>query len=83
MKKIIAYLSIAVLFSVIPLFVSSCSKQAQKPNISTSSINKKAWADSVKKAFIFAWKNYKKYAWGHDDLRPLSKDTGTGIHTPC
>lgn len=24
-------------------------------------------------AFLHAWKAYKKYAWGHDELRPMSK----------
>ncbi|MGE5497150.1 MAG: glycoside hydrolase family 47 protein [Syntrophothermus sp.] len=30
-------------------------------------------SDQVKKEFLHAWKAYEKYAWGHDDLRPLSK----------
>jgi Glycosyl hydrolase family 47 len=24
-------------------------------------------------AFMHAWNAYKKYAWGHDELKPLSK----------
>jgi hypothetical protein len=27
----------------------------------------------VKAEFLHAWNGYKKYAWGHDDLKPLSK----------
>src|SRR5213592_4847166 len=27
----------------------------------------------VKSEFLHAWSGYKKYAWGHDDLKPLSK----------
>jgi glycosyl hydrolase family 47 len=27
----------------------------------------------VKREFLHAWNGYKKYAWGHDDLNPLSK----------
>ena len=27
----------------------------------------------VKSEFLHAWNGYKKYAWGHDDLKPLSK----------
>lgn len=27
----------------------------------------------VRAEFLHAWDGYKKYAWGHDDLRPLSK----------
>src|SRR4029453_11167607 len=30
-------------------------------------------AADVKSEFIHAWTGYKKYAWGHDDLKPLSK----------
>ena len=30
-------------------------------------------ADSVKSEFLHAWNGYKKYAWGHDALKPLSK----------
>jgi hypothetical protein len=29
-------------------------------------------ADAVKAEFLHAWRNYEQYAWGHDDLRPLS-----------
>src|SRR5690242_17388324 len=27
----------------------------------------------VKSAFLHAWDDYVKYAWGHDELKPLSK----------
>ncbi len=30
-------------------------------------------ADSVKTEFLHAWNAYKQYAWGHDALKPLSK----------
>ncbi|HEY9500021.1 MAG TPA: glycoside hydrolase family 47 protein, partial [Pyrinomonadaceae bacterium] len=30
-------------------------------------------AAEVKAEFTHAWTGYKKYAWGHDDLKPLSK----------
>jgi mannosidase alpha-like ER degradation enhancer 2 len=30
-------------------------------------------ARRVRAEFLHAWDGYKKYAWGHDDLRPLSK----------
>ena len=32
-----------------------------------------ATADSVKAEFLFAWNAYKQYAYGHDALKPLSK----------
>ena len=33
----------------------------------------KTLAAEVKAEFLHAWNGYKKYAWGHDDLKPLSK----------
>ena len=30
-------------------------------------------AKEVRQEFLHAWNDYKKYAWGHDDLKPLSK----------
>lgn len=30
-------------------------------------------AARVRQEFLHAWNGYKKYAWGHDELRPLSK----------
>jgi ER degradation enhancer, mannosidase alpha-like 2 len=30
-------------------------------------------AARVRTEFLHAWAGYKKYAWGHDDLRPLAK----------
>lgn len=30
-------------------------------------------ANEVKSEFMHAWNGYRKYAWGHDDLKPLSK----------
>lgn len=30
-------------------------------------------AKSVRQEFLHAWKAYRQYAWGHDELKPLSK----------
>src|SRR5438094_3258783 len=30
-------------------------------------------ATQVRAEFLHAWNGYRKYAWGHDDLKPLSK----------
>jgi len=30
-------------------------------------------ANEVRKEFLHAWNGYKQYAWGHDDLKPLTK----------
>ena len=36
-------------------------------------VDKPQLANEVRSEFLHAWNGYKKYAWGHDDLRPLSK----------
>src|SRR5689334_8179583 len=36
-------------------------------------VNKDALAEQVRAEFLHAWNGYKKYTWGHDDLKPLSK----------
>jgi len=49
------------------LILSSLSTiNAQQPN-------RAKLAAEVKNEFLHAWSGYKKYAWGHDDLNPLSK----------
>jgi len=36
-------------------------------------IHKVRLATQVREEFLHAWNDYKQYAWGHDDLRPLTK----------
>lgn len=36
-------------------------------------VNKQHLAGEVRSEFHHAWKGYRKYAWEHDDLKPLSK----------
>jgi ER degradation enhancer, mannosidase alpha-like 2 len=54
------------ILSVLFLLLLPLSLSAQQPN-------KKKLAAEVKAEFMHAWNGYKKYAWGHDDLKPLSK----------
>ena len=39
-------------------------------------------AESVKTEFLHAWNGYKKYCWGHDDLKPISKTCRDWYGTP-
>jgi mannosidase alpha-like ER degradation enhancer 2 len=48
------------------LLLMSVSITAQQPN-------RTKLAAEVRTEFLHAWNGYKKYAWGHDDLKPLSK----------
>ncbi len=56
-------LVIFFLVFVIPSPVSHSQQVVSKPRL----------ANQVKAEFLHAWNGYKKHAWGHDDLRPLSK----------
>src|SRR5690349_6255662 len=59
-KLIMKTLTTLLLLLLMPLMV-----QAQQSN--------RKLAAEVKAEFLHAWNGYKKYAWGHDDLKPLSK----------
>ena len=75
MKLLICFLlTISILF----IFFSFSSTNSQ--NLSTVkdanqiiNIDKNKLAKEVKREFLHAWNGYKKYAWGHDELKPLSK----------
>jgi mannosidase alpha-like ER degradation enhancer 2 len=57
------------LFLLLFLFLLSIPALAQpRPKV-----DRTVMAEKVKVEFLHAWNAYKKYAWGHDDLMPLSK----------
>ncbi len=41
--------------------------------VAFNKLDRKKLANEVKAEFLHAWNGYKKYAWGHDDLKPLTK----------
>jgi mannosidase alpha-like ER degradation enhancer 2 len=43
------------------------------PQVPAQTSDRNHKAAEVKAEFIHAWSGYKQYAWGHDDLKPLSK----------
>jgi len=58
--------SIVTIFLLLTIVSTSFAQKTQK-------IDKKQLANQVKTEFLHAWNGYKKYAWGHDDLKPVSK----------
>src|SRR2546429_5216970 len=56
-----------ILLALVVAFVLSSTTNAQPQ------VNKPQLAGQVRAEFLHAWNGYKKYAWGHDDLKPLSK----------
>ncbi|MDH3251239.1 MAG: glycoside hydrolase family 47 protein [Ignavibacteria bacterium] len=58
----------------IPLLVIMLAFSATAPaQVPATPLDKQQLAEEVRNEFIRCWQAYKKYAWGHDGLRPLSK----------
>lgn len=58
------------LFAVVVLNGSTLSAAQRRPARRAA---ESPAARKVREEFLHAWRGYKKYAWGHDDLKPLSK----------
>ena len=60
-------MTLRILFglSIIVMIAPHCIAQKRVPRATL--------ANEVRREFLHAWKDYKQYAWGHDDLKPLSK----------
>ncbi|HEX8735471.1 MAG TPA: glycoside hydrolase family 47 protein [Pyrinomonadaceae bacterium] len=55
------------------LFIAIAPISAQTQKVKNPKVDKAKLAQEVKAEFLHAWNGYKQYAWGHDDLKPLSK----------
>lgn len=60
-KFLTAVLSLLLVLSLAPVSYSQTQPAKEKLDA------------QVRDEFMHAWNGYKKYAWGHDDLRPLTK----------
>jgi mannosidase alpha-like ER degradation enhancer 2 len=58
--------------SIYPEFVNANLLQSQKSTEVTTR-EQTEMANRVRQEFLHAWNGYKQYAWGHDELKPLSK----------
>ena len=60
-------LALGLLFAIVAaLATQGCAR-------SREDVHTQQLAARVKAEFLHAWRNYERYAWGHDALRPLSK----------
>src|SRR5947209_2128555 len=81
MKNLLSQSTInGILFLVIltssVLSQSKSDSQGMGPNV------RERLASNVKTEFLHAWTGYKKYCWGHDDLKPISKTCRDWYGTP-
>jgi mannosidase alpha-like ER degradation enhancer 2 len=60
-------MKVRTLFCLIAILLIAPNCLAQRP------ASRATLASEVRREFLHAWNDYKQYAWGHDDLKPLSK----------
>jgi hypothetical protein len=61
-------------FAVLLLTLSAlCTSNAAEPEPAIDAAASARLAAEVKAEFLHAWSAYRRYAWGHDELEPLSK----------
>jgi len=58
------------LAAVAVLIVSAFAAAVPPP---PASLDRSKLAARVREELLFAWRSYEKYAWGHDELRPVTK----------
>jgi mannosidase alpha-like ER degradation enhancer 2 len=59
---------------LVPLSLAApVSASAQTRRGRADSVDRRALAARVREEFSHAWRGYARHAWGHDELRPLSK----------
>ncbi|MBC7931117.1 MAG: glycoside hydrolase family 47 protein, partial [Rubrivivax sp.] len=56
------------------IFAAPLVSVAQSPGAGARArVDRRKLAERARTEFLHAWRGYKQYAWGHDDLRPLTK----------
>lgn len=69
MKAPTLFRVIVLLTTLLPVTGIAAGHAVAKP----AAVNAPMMAARVKQQFLHAWNNYVRYAWGHDELKPLSK----------
>lgn len=69
MSRISSLIGSAALLGALALPLSAI---AGTPAAAPAAPDRAAMAAQVKAEFLHAWDNYERYAWGHDELMPLS-----------
>ena len=75
-SSIAAFLLLVSFFACVADAQDTVQNQKVLPAAAASSWadqQKAEMAERVRRDFLHAWSGYKQYAWGHDELKPLSK----------
>jgi mannosidase alpha-like ER degradation enhancer 2 len=62
----------ALLLALSILFAPLSTRAQSQQRSGRASVNRGALAERVREEFLHAWRGYERYAWGHDELRPLT-----------
>jgi mannosidase alpha-like ER degradation enhancer 2 len=57
----------------LPTLLLALSTLLVSPVAAAAQVNRRALAGRVRAEFLHAWRGYERHAWGHDELKPLSK----------
>ena len=68
-----AFLLLPPAFAQVVPAAQPSNAAAAKPAFSMTDAQKADAAEHVRTETLHAWEGYKKYAWGHDSLKPLTK----------
>ncbi len=68
MTRMVVVLALVLPVAMVPLVSRAISSRQTIQNADQA-----AMAERVRQEFLHAWNGYKQYAWGHDELKPLSK----------
>lgn len=72
-KSIARLIPLVALVMILLALAAGAILPAEPARAKDSEIDQSAMAARVRQEFLHAWTGYKQYAWGHDELRPLSK----------
>ncbi|MGH9568348.1 MAG: glycoside hydrolase family 47 protein, partial [Candidatus Angelobacter sp.] len=62
-----------LLHAVLVVFFAAAPGAFAAPQAKSASPNPGPMARQVRSEFLYSWNAYKQYAWGHDELKPLTQ----------
>ena len=60
-------------FFLVLIGLCACCRTAPAPDSAAVRTGRADLAGRVREDFLLCWKAYEKYAWGHDELKPVSR----------
>jgi glycosyl hydrolase family 47 len=66
-------LTLSAVCALAALLLSGCAATTSPLPSSAPASERLDWPDRVRQELLHSWRAYVRYAWGHDELRPLSR----------